>query len=59
VVTKATVREVVGREAVMDCVCTVQGRLVLESEARVLIPRRPGTKPPDAADPTASKAASA
>jgi 3-hydroxybutyryl-CoA dehydratase len=54
VVTKATVREVVGREAVMDCVCTVQGRLVLESEARVLVPRRPGAKPPDTADPTAS-----
>jgi 3-hydroxybutyryl-CoA dehydratase len=41
VVTTATVREVVGREVIMDCVCTVAGKQVLESEARVLAPRRP------------------
>ena len=41
VVTTATVREVQGREAIMDCACAVGGKLVLESEARVLVPRRP------------------
>ena len=41
VVTTATVRELNGRAAVMDCVCTVEDRLVLESEAHVLAPRRP------------------
>ena len=41
VVTTATVREVIGREAIMDCVCTVDGKQVLASEARVLVPRRP------------------
>jgi 3-hydroxybutyryl-CoA dehydratase len=41
VVTTATVREVNGRAVVMDCVCTVDGKLVLESEAHVLAPRRP------------------
>ena len=41
VVTTATVREVNGRAVVMDCVCTVDGRQVLESEAHVLAPRRP------------------
>jgi 3-hydroxybutyryl-CoA dehydratase len=41
VVTTATVREVVGREVVMDCECTVAGKQVLTSEARVLAPRRP------------------
>jgi len=41
VVTTATVREVQGREAIMDCACAVDGKLVLESEARVLVPRRP------------------
>jgi 3-hydroxybutyryl-CoA dehydratase len=40
VVTTATVREVNGREAVMDCVCKVGDRLVLESEARVMPPKR-------------------
>ena len=30
-----------GRDAVLDCVCKVGDRLVLESEARVLAPRRP------------------
>jgi 3-hydroxybutyryl-CoA dehydratase len=44
VVTSATVREVNGRIVVMDCVCTVDGRLVLESEAQVLAPRRPVAK---------------
>ena len=40
VVTTATVREVNGRSVVMDCVCTVDGKQVLESEAHVLAPRR-------------------
>src|SRR5581483_9156473 len=44
VVTTVTVREVGGRDAVMDCVCRVGDRLVLESEARVLVPRRPASK---------------
>jgi 3-hydroxybutyryl-CoA dehydratase len=44
VVTTATVREVNGRSVIMDCVCTVDGRLVLESEANVLAPRRPAAK---------------
>jgi len=46
VVTTATVREVNGRAVVMDCACKVDDRLVLESEAHVLAPRRPasGTK---------------
>jgi len=41
VVTTATVREVNGRAVVMDCVCKVEDKLVLESEAHVLAPRRP------------------
>ena len=41
VVTTATVRVVEGREAVLDCVCKVDDRLVLEAAARVLVPRRP------------------
>ena len=41
VVTTATVREVNGRSVIMDCVCKVDDRLVLESEAHVLAPRRP------------------
>ena len=41
VVTTATVREVNGRAVVMDCVCTVDGKQVLTSEAHVLAPRRP------------------
>jgi len=41
VVTTATVREVNGRAVVMDCVCTVDGKQVLASEAHVLAPRRP------------------
>jgi 3-hydroxybutyryl-CoA dehydratase len=44
VVTTATVREVIGREVIMDCACTVDGKQVLESEARVLAPRRPASK---------------
>lgn len=43
VVTTATVREVNGRTVVMDCVCKVDDRLVLESEAHVLAPRRPNS----------------
>ena len=41
VVTTATVREVNGRAVIMDCVCKVEDRQVLESEAHVLAPRRP------------------
>jgi 3-hydroxybutyryl-CoA dehydratase len=41
VVTTATVREINGRAVVLDCVCTVDGKQVLESEAHVLAPRRP------------------
>jgi len=41
VVTTATVREVNGRSVTLDCVCTVDNRQVLESEAHVLAPRRP------------------
>jgi len=44
VVTTATVREVNGRTVVMDCVCKVDDRLVLESEAHVLAPRRPAAR---------------
>ena len=44
VVTTATVREINGRTVVMDCVCTVDGKLVLESEAQVLAPRRPASR---------------
>jgi 3-hydroxybutyryl-CoA dehydratase len=44
VITTVTVRKVGGREAVLDCVCKVGDRLVLESEARVLVPRRPASK---------------
>jgi 3-hydroxybutyryl-CoA dehydratase len=44
VVTTATVREVIGREVIMDCACTVDGKQVLESEARVLAPRRPAPR---------------
>ena len=41
VTTTATVREVNGRSAVMDCECTVDGKQVLTSEAHVLAPKRP------------------
>jgi 3-hydroxybutyryl-CoA dehydratase len=41
VATIATVREVNGRAVIMDCICKVEDRLVLESEAHVLAPRRP------------------
>jgi 3-hydroxybutyryl-CoA dehydratase len=44
VVTTATVREVNGRAVVLDCACKVGDRLVLESEAHVLAPRRPAAK---------------
>jgi len=44
VVTTVTVREVVGREAILDCVCAVGDRQVLESEARVLPPKRAASK---------------
>ena len=44
VTTICTVREIVGREAIMDCSCKVGERLVLEAEARVVVPRRPAVK---------------
>ena len=44
VTTICTVREVVGREAMLDCACMVGERLVLEAEARVLAPKRPAAK---------------
>ena len=44
VTTICTVREVTGREAIMDCACKVGERLVLEAEARVLVPKRPAAK---------------
>ena len=43
VVTTATVREVNGRAAVMDCACSVGDKLVLTSEAHVLAPKRPSS----------------
>ena len=46
VLTTATVREVNGRAVVMDCICTVDGKQVLESEAHVLAPRRPAASTP-------------
>lgn len=53
VVTEATVAAVEGREAVMECVCKVDDRLVLEAMARVLVPRRPVAKAPAAGTETA------
>ena len=44
VTTTATVREINGRSVILDCVCKVGDRLVLESEAHVLAPRRPAVK---------------
>jgi 3-hydroxybutyryl-CoA dehydratase len=44
VTTICTVRDVAGREAIMDCSCNVGERLVLEAEARVLAPKRPAVK---------------
>jgi 3-hydroxybutyryl-CoA dehydratase len=44
VTTICTVREVMGREAIMDCACKVGERLVLEAEARVLVPKRPAAR---------------
>ena len=41
VTTSVTVREVNGRAVVLDCVCKVDDRPVLESVAHVLAPRRP------------------
>jgi 3-hydroxybutyryl-CoA dehydratase len=44
VTTICTVREVAGREAIMECCCKVGERLVLEAEVRVLTPKRPAVK---------------
>jgi 3-hydroxybutyryl-CoA dehydratase len=41
VVTTVTVREINGREVLLDCVCKVGEREVLTAEAQVLAPRRP------------------
>jgi 3-hydroxybutyryl-CoA dehydratase len=41
VVTTCTVREVEGRNAVLDCVCKVGESVVMEAEARVMAPKRP------------------
>ena len=41
-VTTCTVKEIrERREVVMDCLCTVNGKLVVEGEALVLAPKRP------------------
>ena len=40
VVTTATVREVKGRQVMLDCVCSVDDKQVLESEALCWRPRR-------------------
>ncbi len=41
VTTTITVQAVEGREAVLDCVCKVGDREVIESRVRVLAPKRP------------------
>ena len=41
VVTSCTVRAVEGRQVVLDCVCRVGETVVLESEVRVIAPKRP------------------
>ena len=41
VTTTVTVHAVEGREAVLDCVCKVGDREVIESRVRVLAPKRP------------------
>ena len=42
VVTTCTVREIrERREVVLDCICTVAGKLVVSGEALVLAPKRP------------------
>ena len=44
VVTTVTVREVVGREAILECGCVVGDRQVLVAEARVRPPKRAASK---------------
>lgn len=51
VVTTATVRELNGRAAMMDCKCMVEDRLVLEAMAQVLVPRRPAPAGQEGAAP--------
>ncbi|HEX3756655.1 MAG TPA: MaoC family dehydratase [Rhizomicrobium sp.] len=46
VTTTVTVQAVEGREAVLDCVCKVGEREVIESRVRVLAPKRPSAKAP-------------
>jgi 3-hydroxybutyryl-CoA dehydratase len=45
VVTTCTVREIRGREVVLDCVCKVGDREAMVADAVVLAPRRPPEKP--------------
>jgi 3-hydroxybutyryl-CoA dehydratase len=46
VVTTCTIRSIEGRAAVLDCVCRVGEAVVVEAEARVLVPRRPADAAP-------------
>ena len=46
VTTIVTVKAVEGREAVLDCVCKVGEREVIESRVHVLAPKRPSGKAP-------------
>lgn len=45
VTTTVTVAGVEGREAMLDCVCKVGERQVIESQVRVLAPKRPKPAP--------------
>jgi 3-hydroxybutyryl-CoA dehydratase len=40
----ATVKEVEGRVALIGCVCTVGTAVVMESDVRVLVPKKPALK---------------
>jgi 3-hydroxybutyryl-CoA dehydratase len=44
VVTKCTVKEIRGREVVLDCLCMVGERVTLAAEAIVIAPKRPAEK---------------
>lgn len=47
VVVTCTVREVQGRHVIIDCVCRVGDTVVMESDVKVLAPKRPATVKPD------------
>jgi 3-hydroxybutyryl-CoA dehydratase len=47
VVVTCTVREVQGRHAIIDCVCRVGETVVMESDLKVLVPKRPPDKKTD------------